>query len=94
MLGSLGSSMVQGLAWGTGTSIARHGVDAVLGGGSSGQAQPQQQQPQQMQQQMRGPCDIDQMAFMECVRTNPGNVQACEVYMQALQSCQLQAQYR
>jgi len=84
--------MVSGLAWGTGTSIARHGVDAMLGGGSSSAPAPAPQQ--QQQQQMRGPCDIDSAAFMQCVQANPGNVGNCEVYMQALQTCQQNQMYR
>ena len=86
-------SIVQGFAFGTGSSIARHGVDAVLGGGSSSAPAPAPAAPvyQQQQQQVArgaGACDVDQFAFTECIRTNPGNVAACEFYMQALQQCQ------
>jgi hypothetical protein len=84
--------MVQGLAWGTGTSIARHGVDAVLGSGSSAQAPaPAAAAPTA---QARGPCELDQSAFVECLRANPGNAGQCELYFQALQTCQLNGGFR
>ena len=46
LLGGLGRTMAEGVAWGTGTAIAREAVHGVMGafsGGEKPQAAPQQQ---------------------------------------------------
>mgnify|MGYP003960560587 CR=1 FL=1 len=53
MMGGLLGTVVQGFAFGTGSSIARNTVDSFMGGsGSSQEAPPQQQQQQAAQQEL------------------------------------------
>ena len=95
LLSSLGSTMVQGFAFGTGSSLARTAVDSVMGGGSSSAPQqyeePQQSQPSTMQQSSSingGMCSMDQEAFMNCLKDNNGAVTNCQFFYDALQACQ------
>lgn len=90
MASSFLGTMVQGFAFGTGSSVAREAVHGIMGGGSQ-QAAPevQQQAPQQMQQS--SVCEFDQKALLACLNNNPGNAQSCDVYMDALRSCQANA---
>ena len=87
------STMVQGFAFGTGSSIAREAVGSVLG---SGQQQPQQaidvpmqnQQPAYRAAPTQGPCAFDNEALMNCLKANASNASSCEFYFNALQQCQ------
>ena len=85
--------MVQGFAFGTGSSMAREAVSGVMGGGSRGAA-PEAAQPQEAQafggapQQATSVCSFDQQALLACLNNNPGNAQSCDVYMDALRACQ------
>jgi len=85
-MGGLLGTVVQGFAFGTGSSIARNTVDSFMGGSGSSQEAP----PQQQQQQAAAPtvCEVDKMAFVECLNANAGNVGSCDFYYQALQNCQ------
>ena len=82
--------MVQGFAFGTGSSIAREAVHSVMGGSnqSAPAPAPQMDAPMQRQQIPQGPCAIDNEALMNCLRANSGNAGACEFYFNALQTCQ------
>jgi len=90
MSGLLGT-VVQGFAFGTGSSLARNAVDSVMGGGAEQEAAPvqQQQQNQQAPPSMEA-CSMDKNAFVECLNSNAGNVSSCDFYYQALQMCQNQ----
>lgn len=88
MLGSLGSTIVQGFAFGTGSSIARNAVDSMMGGGHGAAQQPAQQQMQPQAPQHQQLCAIDQQQFMQCLQANPANSSNCDMYFQALQICQ------
>jgi len=92
MAGGFLGSIVQGFAFGTGSSIARHGVDAMMGGGGGAQQQ-QQEYPAAPSAtpaaRAMGPCDRDQQQFLQCLQSNNGNASACEIYFQTLQDCQI-----
>ncbi len=89
MVGGLVGTMMQGFAFGTGSSVAREAVHSVMGGGSSGTSQPVQEQPVQMQ--ARNACEFDEKAVLACLQANPGNADSCNVYVDALRSCQANA---
>lgn len=83
------SSMIQGFAFGTGSSIAREAVGSVMGGGRH--EQPQQQPmdvPMQSAQPAQGACAFDNEALMSCLKANASNAGSCEFYFNALQQCQ------
>jgi hypothetical protein len=94
MLSGLGSTIAQGMAFGTGSAIAHRAVGAVAGsmsGGDSGgdpvyaeQAPPMQQQ----QSSLQGACAQDKQMFYECLQVNKGDQQACSFLYEQLQQCQ------
>jgi len=86
------SSMIQGFAFGTGSSIAREAVHSVMGGGQQ-QQQPtnvpmESQQPAYKPQAPQGPCAFDNEALVSCLKANTSNAGSCEFYFNALQQCQ------
>ena len=96
MLSGIGSTIAQGMAFGTGSAIAHRAVGAVansFGGGSDAPAAEQQQQvapaAQMMdQQQANGPCAYDKQMFFDCLKQNKGDQESCSFLYQQLQSCQ------
>ena len=95
MLSGIGSTIAQGMAFGTGSAIAHRAVGAVansMGGGSDSAPEEQHQvevAPAQMgQQQLQGPCAYDKEMFFDCLKVNKGDQEACSFLYQQLQSCQ------
>jgi hypothetical protein len=93
MLSGIGSTIAQGMAFGTGSAIAHRAVGAVANsfGGSEEPAAQQQQQfeaaPAQ-QDGLTGPCAQDKQMFFDCLKVNRGDQQACSFLYDQLQSCQ------
>lgn len=94
-LGDIGSTIAQGMAFGTGSAIAHRAVGAVansFGGGSSNevqQAAPSAVPQQQMtQQQFQGACGQNKQMFYECLDMNKGDQQACTFLYDQLMQCQ------
>lgn len=98
MLSGIGSTIAQGMAFGTGSAIAHRAVGAaagVMGGGGDGEQQQPvevagdyQQQQMQQQQQLQGACAPDKQMFFECLQVNKGDQQACSFLYDNLQQCQ------
>jgi len=94
MLSGIGSTIAQGMAFGTGSAIAHQAIGAVMGGGgSSAPAEQQQEAPapvleQQQQQQLQGACANDKSMFFDCLKVNRGDQEACSFLYENLQSCQ------
>jgi coiled-coil-helix-coiled-coil-helix domain-containing protein 10 len=97
MMSGIGSTIMQGMAFGTGSAIAHRAVGAVAGsmGGGGGSSDPQvdmanQQQMQpmmQQQQQLSGACGEDKQMFFECLQMNRGDQQSCSFLYDQLQMC-------
>merc|ERR1712232_656981 len=92
MLSGIGSTIAQGMAFGTGSAIA-HAVGAVAGSMSGGgESAPVQAVEQPVaghaQQQLTGPCGPDKQMFFECLQVNQGDQQSCAFLFQNLQECQ------
>lgn len=99
MLSGIGSTIAQGMAFGTGSAIAHRAVGAVAGSLSGGgEAAPadqaaapmQQEQGQQMAMQ-GGACGNDKQLFFDCLKANNGDAQSCSFLYEQLQQCQQQA---
>jgi len=95
MLSGMGSTIMQGMAFGTGSAIAHRAVGAVAnsfgGGGDDAPAVDQQQvaaAPAMGQQQVQGPCASDKEMFFDCLKQNKGDQDSCSFLYQQLQSCQ------
>lgn len=96
MLSGIGSTIAQGMAFGTGSAIAHRAVGAVAGsfsGDGDGNAVEQQVAPaadQQVAQQqpLQGACAYDKEMFFDCLKVNRGDQEACSFLYQQLQACQ------
>ncbi|DAZ93658.1 TPA: hypothetical protein N0F65_012866 [Lagenidium giganteum] len=98
MMSGLMGTMVEGMAWGTGTAVARHAVNAVVDSFSSDSKDaPAQAAPAPAAaapvQQTAPACYNDQKAFMDCLNTNGSDISACQFYLDALNTCKSQAAY-
>ena len=96
MLSGIGSTIAQGMAFGTGSAIAHRAVGAAAeamtggGGGGANEAAPQ---PAPIgagnnMQQVQGVCGQDKQMFYECLQVNRGDQQACNFLYEQLQQCQ------
>jgi len=101
MLSGIGSTIAQGMAFGTGSAIAHRAVGAVAGsmsgggGEAGGYDDSQQQQPGVMASQMNGgavACAQDKDMFFECLQVNRGDQQACQFLYDQLKQCQMSSQ--
>ena len=94
MLSGIGSTIAQGMAFGTGSAIAHRAVGAAAGAltGGGGEAPVESAQPaQSMQGQpqgLSGPCADDKQMFYECLQINRGDQQACSFLYDQLKMCQ------
>jgi hypothetical protein len=95
MLSGIGSTIAQGMAFGTGSAIAHRAVGAVAdsfsgGGGSTQQQQVEAAQPAAYaaQGQVQGACSNDKQMFYECLQVNKGDQQACSFLYEQLKQCQ------
>ena len=95
MLSGIGSTIAQGMAFGTGSAIAHRAVGAVAGSMSGGDSDPQivaSEPGMQQQQQQPQICGPDKQLFFECLQVNRGDQQACAFLYDALQTCQRESQ--
>lgn len=98
MLSGIGSTIAQGMAFGTGSAIAHRAVGAVAGsfGGGSSSAEAAAPAPEHgmyeqnnNQQQFGGACAADKAMFYECLQHNRGDQQACQFLYEQLKQCQM-----
>merc|ERR1712238_396204 len=96
MLSGIGSTIAQGMAFGTGSAMAHQAVGAAVGavtGGGSDEI-PRDAimdggvQQQAMNQSLQGACATDKQMFFECLKVNQGDQQSCSFLYENLQNCQ------
>lgn len=96
-MSGIGSTIAQGMAFGTGSAMAHQAVGAIAGsfsGGGEAAPAPQAGAPvmdHQQQQQLQGACGEDKTMFFECLQINKGDQQACSFLYDNLQQCQRQS---
>ena len=98
MLSGIGSTIMQGMAFGTGSAMAHQAVGAAVGamsgGGSSGEEQQQEYAPEHAQQPAAAAannstvCVNDKELFFDCIKVNNGDAQTCSFLYEQLQQCQ------
>ena len=93
MLSGIGSTIAQGMAFGTGSAIAHRAVGAVAGSMSGNEAVPMESEPMQQQDSMAQPsamgaCTNDKQMFFDCLKHNGGDQQSCSFLYETLQTCQ------
>ena len=96
MLSGIGSTIAQGMAFGTGSAIAHRAVGAAAGALSGGSdeaaapveyAAPVEQQAAAPAAGLEGPCAQDKQMFYECLQVNKGDQEACRFLYETLQTC-------
>uniref|UniRef100_A0A7S3IAK6 CHCH domain-containing protein n=1 Tax=Fabrea salina TaxID=342563 RepID=A0A7S3IAK6_9CILI len=86
MMSGLGSTIMQGMAFGAGSEVAHQAVRGVMGGG--GHAQPAQEASYQAQpQQQADPCESYNTDFMNCLQYNQNDIGACQSYLDLFKQC-------
>ena len=87
MLSGIGSTIMQGFAFGAGSAVAHEAVRSVMGGSSHKEAQ-QQQAPEQQpaQQTQQNPCQYEMSNFSNCLSQND-NIQYCQNFSDMLKNC-------
>ncbi|EGR27480.1 hypothetical protein IMG5_195270 [Ichthyophthirius multifiliis] len=85
MFSGLGSTLMQGMAFGAGSEVAHQAIRSVIGSGSSHNSQeaPVQQQQQIQPQQ----CGEETNSFSNCLRQHT-ELSMCQSYMDMLKECQ------
>ena len=91
MLSGLMGSVVQGMAFGTGSAVAHRAVDAVAGPRqmevvhNNGDGTPYQGEQQQQQQPVQ--CADETNRFQSCLSENSNNFSSCQFYFDVLSQC-------
>ncbi|KAL4614972.1 uncharacterized protein LOC142642847 [Castanea sativa] len=92
MLGGIGSTIAQGMAFGTGSAVAHRAVDAVMG--------PRTIQHETVASEAAGApaptanslggsdaCNIHSRAFQDCLNSYGNDISKCQFYMDLLSEC-------
>lgn len=106
MLSGIGSTIMQGMAFGTGSAIAHRAVGAVAGGmsGSGGEAAPASMAAapeyasgamSNNNNSMTKPdvCMQDRQIYYDCIRDNRDDQAVCSFLLEQLKSCQQNQMY-
>jgi len=95
MLSGIGSTIAQGMAFGTGSAIAHRAVGAVAGSMSGGEEAAPAPVDQYQQTEFAAPqmCSSDKQMFYECLQMNKGDQESCRFLYDALKDCQLNSRH-
>lgn len=94
MMSGLLGTVAEGMAFGTGSAIARHAVNSVVDSFSSDSKEQQPTAPVAPVAAAAPVCVADQKAFLECVNTRANDISACQFYLDALNQCKQQSVYQ
>jgi len=83
MLGGIGSTIAQGMAFGAGSEVAHQAVRSVMGGSSHHTEQAQSSAPQTQ----ADPCFNQNQDFLSCLKASPNDISMCQSYLDILKSC-------
>lgn len=100
-MSGIGQTIVQGMAFGTGSAIAHRAVGAAAGamsGGGSADApvsEPTEANASAAGASSDGPsCNVEIGKFYECLDSHDGNIGDCQLFFDMMQQCQKDAQLR
>jgi hypothetical protein len=97
MMGGLMGTVAEGMAWGTGTAIARTAVNSVVdsfsGGSDSKEAPAAPAAAAAPPASQANVCFNDQKAFLDCLNVNKNDISACQFYLDAFNQCKQQGAY-
>ncbi|KAJ0010453.1 hypothetical protein Pint_33468 [Pistacia integerrima] len=93
MLGGIGSTIAQGMAFGTGSAVAHRAVDAVMGPRTIQHetvvSEAAAAAPSPTTNSLAGPdaCGIHSKAFQDCINNFGNDLSKCQFYMDMLAEC-------
>merc|ERR1712037_580379 len=93
MFSGIGSTIAQGMAFGTGSAIAHRAVGAVANSFSGSNVQPAQVENVQPMEQhgslnTNEPCVQDKEIYFDCLKQNNGNQASCSFLYDVFKTCQ------
>jgi hypothetical protein len=93
MMGGIGSTIVQGMAFGAGSEVAHQAVRSIMGGGShsnQNESRPVEtnQNNQPSQQQKNNPCSEYNLSFNDCLKFRDNDISQCQTFFNDLKSCE------
>lgn len=83
MMGGLGATMMQGMAFGVGSEIAHQAVRGMTGGDHAQEGHSSEPQ----QQQQADPCFQYNNDFLSCLQTNKNDIGMCQSYLDLFKQC-------
>ncbi|MTV28879.1 coiled-coil-helix-coiled-coil-helix domain-containing protein [Nitriliruptoraceae bacterium ZYF776] len=91
MLGGIGSTIAQGMAFGTGSAVAHRAVDAVVGPRTIqhehvGSAAPEAAAAS-TNSSFSDACGMHSKAFQDCINSSGSDISKCQFYMDMLAEC-------
>ncbi|KAK4724231.1 hypothetical protein AABB24_037066 [Solanum stoloniferum] len=91
MLGGIGSTIAQGMAFGTGSAVAHRAVDAVMGPRTIQHETVASQAPATAAPMTSGAvsdaCSMHSKAFQDCINSSGSDIGKCQFYMDMLSEC-------
>ncbi|KAG6499032.1 hypothetical protein ZIOFF_038788 [Zingiber officinale] len=92
MLGNIGSTIAQGMAFGTGSAVAHRAVDAVLGPRTIQHETVVSEAPAATAAPMGNTvgtdaCTVHSKAFQDCINNFGGDISKCQFYFDMLNEC-------
>ncbi|XP_047334897.1 coiled-coil-helix-coiled-coil-helix domain-containing protein 10, mitochondrial-like isoform X1 [Impatiens glandulifera] len=89
LLGGIGSTIAQGMAFGTGSSVAHRAVDAVMGPRTiQHEAVASQATAAPVTNSMGSDsCNVHSSAFQDCLNSSGSDISKCQFYMDMLAEC-------
>lgn len=83
MMSGLGSTLMQGMAFGAGSEVAHQAVRGIMGSGSGSGHNEVQSSPQQITE----PCVQENQNFMNCLQYNKNDISMCQSYLDLFKQC-------
>ena len=86
MLGGLGATIAQGMAFGTGSAVAHRAVDAIAGPRTIQHENVASSEPTATTAGGDA-CNIHTKAFQDCINSNGSDIGRCQFYLDMLTEC-------
>ncbi|CAO2830651.1 unnamed protein product [Amaranthus hypochondriacus] len=91
VLGGIGSTIAQGMAFGTGSAVAHRAVDAVMGPRTIQHetvvTEATASQPAPTSSGIGDSCGIHSKAFQDCLNNYGSDISKCQFYLDMLNEC-------
>jgi len=87
VISNIGSSIVSGMAFGTGSAIANKAIGSIFGNGQDTASLESQKTSSNVVMSNNDSCINEYKNFMRCIQDNNNNIRACDYYMKNLEIC-------